>query len=177
MNDFFKNVACWLLASNFWLNLNSWERWRFNVIHVTFSVEIECVKYTNLVGGFFLHNQLIDWFVWLINQLIVLAWRVNTATATIASADMDMGYQATMLAVAEISYNTNQPDLDKSLELEKFPKRNYSWFSLLSWRNEFSCLVLLSIFKIFRKHFSFSSRFTRFLFSTSLSPLDFQKFV
>ena len=60
------------------------------------------------LSSMILHNQLIDWFVWLINQLIVLAWRVNTATATIASADMDMGYQATMLVVAEISFNTNQ---------------------------------------------------------------------
>ena len=56
-----------------------------------------------------------------------------------------------------------QPVLDKSLDLEKFSKRNYSWFSLSSWRNEFSCLVLLSIFKILRKYFSFSSRFLRFL--------------
>ena len=55
------------------------------------------------------------------------------------------------------------PDLDKSLDLEKFSKRNTSWFSLSSWRNEFSCLVLLSIFKILRKYFSFSSRFLRFL--------------
>ena len=35
---------------------------------------------------------------------------------------------------------------DKSLDLEKFLKRNYSWFPLSSWRTEFSCLVLLSIF-------------------------------
>ena len=67
--------------------------------------------------------------------------------------------------------------LDKSLDLEKFSKRNYSWFSLSSWRSEFSSLVLLSNFKILRKHFSFSSRFTRFLYWTSLSPLDFQDFV
>ena len=49
--------------------------------------------------------------------------------------------------------------LDKSLDLEKFSKRNYSWISLSSWRNEFSFLVLLSIFKIFKKlrnNFSFS---------------------
>ena len=68
-------------------------------------------------------------------------------------------------------------DLDKSLDLEKFSKRNYSWSSLSSWRSKFSCLVLLSIFKIFRKHFSFSSRFTRFLYLISLSPLDFHNFV
>ena len=67
--------------------------------------------------------------------------------------------------------------LDKSLDLEKFSKRNYSWFSLSSWRNEFSCLVLLSIFKILRNYFSFPSWFTRFLSWTSLSPLDFQDFV
>ena len=73
--------------------------------------------------------------------------------------------------------NHQIPVLDKSLDLEKFSKRNYSWFSLSSWRSEFSRLVLLSIFKILRNHFSFSSWFTRFLIPTSLSPLDFQDFV
>ena len=68
-------------------------------------------------------------------------------------------------------------DIDKSLDLEKFSKRNYSWFSLSSWRSEFSCLVLLSIFKILRKHFSFSSRFLRFSFWNYISPLNFQDFV
>ena len=52
--------------------------------------------------------------------------------------------------------------IDKSLDLEKFSKRNDSQFSLSSWRSEFSYLVLLSIFKILRKKFSFSSRFSRF---------------
>ena len=52
--------------------------------------------------------------------------------------------------------------IDKSLDLEKFSKRNDSQFSLSSWRGEFSYLVLLSIFKILRKKFSFSSRFSRF---------------
>ena len=75
------------------------------------------------------------------------------------------------------SYRAARADLDKSLDLEKFSKRNYSWFSLSSWRSEFSFLVLLSIFKIFRKHFSFSSRFPRFLYSISLSPLDVHNFV
>ena len=42
----------------------------------------------------------------------------------------------------------SETDLDQSLDLEKFLKRNYSWFSLSSWRSEFSCLVLLSICKI-----------------------------
>ena len=51
--------------------------------------------------------------------------------------------------------------IDKSLDLEKFSKRNDSQFSLSSWRSEFSYLVLLSIFKILRKKFSFSSRFSR----------------
>ena len=69
------------------------------------------------------------------------------------------------------------PVLDKSLDLENFSKRNYSWFPLSSWRSEISCLVLLSIFKILKNHFSFSSRFSRFLYWTSLSPLDFQDFV
>ena len=72
---------------------------------------------------------------------------------------------------------TSWPVLDKSLDLEKFSKRNYSWFPLSSWRSEISCLVLLSIFKILKNHFSFSSRFSRFLYWTSLSPLDFQDFV
>ena len=57
-------------------------------------------------------------------------------------------------------------DIDKSLDLEKFSKRNYSWFPLSRWRSEISCLVLLSIFKIFLfsklgkgiSDFSFSSR-------------------
>ena len=53
--------------------------------------------------------------------------------------------------------------IDKSLDLEKFSKRNDSQFSLSSWRGEFSYLVLLSIFKILRKKSSFSSRFSRFL--------------
>ena len=83
--------------------------------------------------------------------------------------------------------------LDKSLDLEKFSKRNYSWFSLSSWRSEFSCIVLLSIFKILKTetekflfllsvhkifvlNFSFSSRFSRFCRTISLSPLDFQYF-
>ena len=46
--------------------------------------------------------------------------------------------------------HSSQADLDKSLDLENLSERNYSWFSLSSWRNEFSCLVLLSIFKIFK---------------------------
>ena len=54
-------------------------------------------------------------------------------------------------------WRPRRPDLDKSLNLEKFSKRNYSWFSLLSWRSEFSCRVL-----------------TRFLYLTSLSSFDFQ---
>ena len=46
-------------------------------------------------------------------------------------------------------WRPRRPDLDKSLNLEKFSKRNYSWFSLSSWRSEFSCLSLLSFQKIF----------------------------
>ena len=80
-------------------------------------------------------------------------------------------------------------DIDKSLGLEKFSKRNDSDFSLSLARSYFSCLVLLSIFKNrrnsfsfysrfsrFEKKFSFSSRFSRFFRPISLSPLDFQDF-
>ena len=58
--------------------------------------------------------------------------------------------------------HSSQADLDKSLGLENLSERNYSWFSLSSWRNEFSCLVLLWFFEIFILKFSFSSWFSRF---------------
>ena len=35
-----------------------------------------------------------------------------------------------------------ESDHDKNLILKKFLKRNYSWFSLLSWRSQFLCPVL-----------------------------------
>ena len=66
--------------------------------------------------------------------------------------------------------------LDKSLALEKFSRRNDSEFSRSSWRNEFSSLILLLIFKSVWKNFSFPSRFLRFLSGNSLSPLDCQDF-
>ena len=53
--------------------------------------------------------------------------------------------------------------IDKSLDLEKFSRRNDSYFSLSSWRIVFSFLFLFSIFKIFRQQISFFSRFARFL--------------
>ena len=75
--------------------------------------------------------------------------------------------------------------IDKSLDLEKFSRRNYSYFSLSSWRIVFSFLFLFLIFKIFRqkiscssrfvrfsKQFSFSSRFSRLWRKSSLSTLD-----
>ena len=61
---------------------------------------------------------------------------------------------------------TGVTDIDKSLDLEKFSKRNDLQISLSSWRNVFSSLVekfekkihfLISIFRIFKKIFSFSS--------------------
>ena len=48
----------------------------------------------------------------------------------------------------------DRSDPDKNLDLEKFSKRNYSWFSLSSRRSEFTCLALLSNF-IFRLTFLF----------------------
>ena len=75
--------------------------------------------------------------------------------------------------------------IDKSLDLEKFSRRNDSYFSLSSWRIVFSFLFLFLIFKIFRqqiscssrfvrfsKQFSFSSRFSRLWRKSSLSTLD-----
>ena len=77
------------------------------------------------------------------------------------------------------------PGIDKSLDLEKFSRRNDSYFSLSSWRIVFSFLFLFLIFKIFRqkiscssrfvrfsKQFSFSSRFSRLWRKSSLSTLD-----
>ena len=48
----------------------------------------------------------------------------------------------------------------------------------LSWlrKAKFLCLILFSIFKNWRKSFSFSSRFSRFWRPISLSLLDFQYF-
>ena len=43
-----------------------------------------------------------------------------------------------------------------SLDLEKISIRNYSYFSLSSWRIVFSFLFPFSIFKILRQNFSFS---------------------
>ena len=86
-----------------------------------------------------------------------------------------------ILVIIRIAYNSDydhdddghddhnhykQTVLDKSLDLEKFSKRSNSWFSLLSWRNEFSCLVLLSIFKILKTETE----------KISLSPLGSQDF-
>ena len=76
-------------------------------------------------------------------------------------------------------------------ELDKIT-RNHFWFSLSSWG--FFCLVLLlivnfqeiekktflfllSVHNIFALNFSFSSQFSRFCGTISLSPLDFQDFV
>ena len=68
-----------------------------------------------------------------------------------------------------IIYKSLVAVIDKSLDLEKFSKRNYSYFSLSSWGIVFSFLFLFSIFKILRQKFSFSSRFVRFLKQFSFS--------
>ena len=46
--------------------------------------------------------------------------------------------------------------------LEKISKGNGPFFSILSWRIEYSSLELFSIVKILKKKFSFSSRNSRF---------------
>ena len=53
-----------------------------------------------------------------------------------------------MFIVCQRSILALVADIDKSLDLEKFLKRNDSQFSLSRWRSEFSYLVLLLIFTL-----------------------------
>ena len=54
------------------------------------------------------------------------------------------------------------PGIDEILDLEKISRRNGPFFSISSWRIEFSFLEMLSNVKILKKKFSFSSRNSRF---------------
>ena len=55
-----------------------------------------------------------------------------------------------------------QPGIDEILDLEKISRGNGSFFSISSWRIEFSFLEMFSNVKILKKKFSFSSRNSRF---------------
>ena len=70
---------------------------------------------------------------------------------------------STIGSVVNFVSHANSSVIDKSLDLEKISRRNYSCFSLSSWRIVFSFLFLFSIFKIFRQQIFFLSRFARFL--------------
>ena len=74
----------------------------------------------------------------------------------------DMAKLETALTDKALVAKASVAVIDKSLDLEKISRRNESIFSLSSWRNDFSFLFFLSIFKNSRKKFSFSSRFMRF---------------
>ena len=52
--------------------------------------------------------------------------------------------------------------IDEILDLEKISRGNGSFFSISSWRIEFSFLEMFSNVKILKKKFSFSSRNSRF---------------
>ena len=52
--------------------------------------------------------------------------------------------------------------IDEILDLEKIARGNGPFFSISSWRIEFSFLEMLSNVKILKKKFSFSSRNSRF---------------
>ena len=52
--------------------------------------------------------------------------------------------------------------IDEILDLEKISRGNGPFFSISSWRIEFSFLEMLSNVKILKKKFSFSSRNSRF---------------
>ena len=52
--------------------------------------------------------------------------------------------------------------IDEILDLEKISRGNDPFFSISSWRIEFSFLEMLSNVKILKKKFSFSSRNSRF---------------
>ena len=54
------------------------------------------------------------------------------------------------------------PGIDEILDLEKISRGNGPFFSISSWRIEFSFLEMLSNVKILKKKFSFSSRNSRF---------------
>ena len=55
-----------------------------------------------------------------------------------------------------------RPGIDEILDLEKISRGNGPFFSISSWRIEFSFLEMLSNVKILKKKFSFSSRNSRF---------------
>ena len=57
-----------------------------------------------------------------------------------------------MFIVCQRSILALGADIDKSLDLEKFSKRNDSQFSLSRWRSEFSYLVLLLIFTLLKMY-------------------------
>ena len=52
--------------------------------------------------------------------------------------------------------------IDEILDLEKISRGNGSFFSISSWRIECSFLEMVSIVKILKNKFSFSSRNSRF---------------
>ena len=99
-----------------------------------------------------LHKDLIGLFEWLIYQLIVAAWRGSTVTVTIASADMDMGFQATMPAVAAISFNNNIHQLPQShpMKIQVHKK------SLQTNAEDFHLVITLDEHKFWVSHNVFS---------------------
>ena len=58
--------------------------------------------------------------------------------------------------------SASRPGIDEILDLEKISRGNGPFFSISSWRIEFSFLEMLSNVKILKKKFSFSSRNSRF---------------
>ena len=62
-----------------------------------------------------------------------------------------------------VTYKQHRSGIDEILDLEKNSRGNGPFFSISSWRNECSFLEMLSIVKILKKRFSFSSRNSRFL--------------
>ena len=62
----------------------------------------------------------------------------------------------------EVVVVVSKTGIDEILDLEKISRGNGPFFSISSWRIEFSFLEMLSNVKILKKKFSFSSRNSRF---------------